>query len=166
MRPLRSYWQDLRARMLRDPLPPERVAAGWALGMFIGCTIPFGLQLMVSVPLSVLLRVSKIGATIGTLVTNPLSIVVLYPAQTWLGARVLGISLSWEYIVDICVKLRQVNLLDHEGWALLSRLSGQVLAGFFAGGLLLALVCTPLTYLIVLRTVVKCRSIWPKRNSI
>ena len=82
MRSLRSYWQDLRARMLRDPMPPERVAAGWALGMFIGCTIPFGLQLVVSVPLSVLLRVSKIGATVGTLVTNPLSIVVLYPAQT------------------------------------------------------------------------------------
>lgn len=166
MRSLRSYWLDLKARMVKDPLPPERVAAGWALGMFIGCTVPFGLQLIVSVPLAIAFRISKIGATLGTLITNPLTIVVIYPAQTWVGARLLGFPLSWEYIVDFCVKLQQVSLLSCEGWGLLSRLSGRVLAGFFAGGFLLALVCTPLTYLVVRRSVMKYRSLWPKRNSI
>ena len=37
MQSLRSYWHALKAKMVKDPLPPEDVAAGWALGMFVGC---------------------------------------------------------------------------------------------------------------------------------
>ena len=83
MQSLRSYWHDLKAKMVRDPLPPEDVAAGWALGMFIGCSIPFGFQLIVSIPLAIMMRVSKVGATLGTLITNPVTIFIIYPVQTW-----------------------------------------------------------------------------------
>ena len=83
MRSLGVYWNDLREKMVKDPLPPESVAAGWALGVFIGFAIPFGLQLIVSVPLALMMRVSKIGATVGTFVTNPATIFFVYPAQTW-----------------------------------------------------------------------------------
>jgi len=157
MQSLRSTWLALRDRMVKDPLPPERVAAGWALGMFVGCAIPFGLQLVVSVPLSFLFRVSKVGATVGTLITNPVSIFFIYPAQTWAGARLLGMPLSWDYISDVCVKLRHVSLLSSAGWATLSEVSGRVLAGFFMGGFLLAVVCTPITYFLVRRVVVRYR---------
>jgi len=149
--------RNLREQMVKDPLPPERVAAGWALGMFIGCAVPFGLQLIVSVPLSFLFRVSKVGATVGTLITNPVSILFLYPAQTWVGARVVGMPLSWDYIVDACRQLGRISLLSREGWSMLSEISGRVLAGFFAGGLLLALVCTPLTYFVVRHVVRRFR---------
>ena len=64
MMSLPELWRRIRARVIRDPLPPEDVAAGWALGMFIGCSVPFGLQLIVAVPLAMMMRVSKIGATI------------------------------------------------------------------------------------------------------
>lgn len=89
MMSLRSSWQALRRQMVKDPLPPEDVAAGWALGMFIGCAIPFGLQLIVSIPLAMMMRVSKIGATVGTLITNPLTIFFIYPAQTWVMYNLL-----------------------------------------------------------------------------
>ena len=70
-----SRWlKDLREKMVADPLPPEKVAAGWALGMFVGCSIPFGMQLVISVPLAAMMRVSKIGASVGTLITNPVTI--------------------------------------------------------------------------------------------
>ena len=82
--------------MVADPLPPGRVAAGWALGMFVGCTVPFGMQLVISVPLAVLLRISKIGASVGTLITNPVSIFFIYPAQTYAVNKLLfGVSLSY-----------------------------------------------------------------------
>ena len=64
----------LRDKMVADPLPPDRVAAGWALGMFAGCAIPFGMQLVISVPLAILFKISKIGASVGTLITNPVTI--------------------------------------------------------------------------------------------
>ena len=164
MRTLRSTWQGLKAQMVKDPLPPNRVAAGWALGMFVGCFIPFGLQLIVSVPLSFLLRVSKIGATVGTLVTNPVSILFVYPAQIWVGSRLIGAPLTWEYIHGASAKLAQVSLLNAEGWRTLSEIGGRVLGGFFAGGFLLALVCAPVTYWAVKHIVVRYRNMRAARR--
>ena len=154
MRSPRSYWHDLRAQMVKDPLPPEDVAAGWALGMFIGCSVPFGLQLIVSVPLAIMMRVSKIGATIGTLITNPLTIFFIYPAQTWVMYNILFGS-------------REMGELPTE-WTRESvmALSGPVIISFFLGGLALALVLSPITYFLVKRIVIKYRKLWPRKNSI
>ena len=74
MSKLRAYFRLLKGKMLRDRMSPNRVAAGWAIGMFIGCSVPFGFQLVVSVPVAVLTKTSKIGATLGTFVTNRVTI--------------------------------------------------------------------------------------------
>ena len=154
MRSLRSYWHDLRDKMVGDPLPPEDVAAGWALGMFIGCSIPFGLQLLVSVPLAIMMRVSKIGATVGTLITNPVTIFFIYPAQTWA-------------MYNILFGRREMGELPTE-WTRQSvmALSGPVIISFFLGGLALALILSPITYFIVKRIVIRYRKLWPRKNSI
>lgn len=145
MMSLRSSWQALRRQMVKDPLPPEDVAAGWALGMFIGCAIPFGLQLIVSIPLAMMMRVSKIGATVGTLITNPLTIFFIYPAQTWV-------------MYNLLFGNREMGALPSE-WtrATVMALSGPVLISFFLGGLALALVLSPLTYFVVRRIVRRYR---------
>lgn len=142
---LGGYWRSLREKMVKDPLPPEDVAAGWALGMFIGCTVPFGLQLLVSVPLAVMMRVSKIGATVGTFITNPVSIFFIYPAQTWLAFKILFGD-------------REMGELPEE-WTreTVMSLSGPVTASFFIGGLIFAAVLTPLTYFTVKKIVVSRR---------
>jgi uncharacterized protein (DUF2062 family) len=146
MRSPRALWRLLRVNVLRDPLSPEAVAAGWALGMFVGCAVPFGLQLVVSVPLAVVMRVSKVGATLGTFVTNPATIFFLYPAQTWVvynllfGSREMG-ELPTEWTRESVMKL-----------------SGPVLISFFLGGLALAMLLSPLTYHVVKRIVIKYRS--------
>ena len=153
MRSLRSYWLDLKAKIVGDPLPPEDVAAGWALGMFIGCSIPFGLQLVVSVPLAIMMRVSKVGATVGTLITNPVTIFFIYPAQTYVmynllfGNRAMG-ELPTEWTRESVMAL-----------------SGPVIISFFLGGLALALILSPITYFVVKRIVVRYRKLWPKKNS-
>ena len=142
---LAGYWRGLREKMVADPLPPEDVAAGWALGMFIGCAIPFGLQLMISIPLAIMMRVSKIGATLGTFVTNPVTIFFLYPAQTWVvfnlvfGSRDMG-ELPTEWTMETVMAM-----------------SGPVIISFFLGGILLAAVLTPVTYFVVKRIVVMHR---------
>ena len=149
-----KYWRGLREKMVSDPLPPEDVAAGWALGMFIGCSVPFGLQLIVSVPLAIMMRVSKIGATVGTLITNPVTIFFIYPAQTWV-------------MYNILFGNREMGELPTE-WTRESvmALSGPVIISFFLGGLALALILSPITYFIVKRIVIKYRKLWPRKNSI
>ena len=86
---LSEYWQRLKSRMVREQLPPEDIAAGWALGVFVGCAVPFGLQLVISIPLALMMRVSKVGATLGTFITNPVSIFFIYPAQTFVVNKML-----------------------------------------------------------------------------
>ncbi len=144
------YFRELKGKILGEKLPPERVAAGWALGMFVGCFIPFGMQLIISIPLSVVFRVSRIGATVGTLITNPVTIFFIYPVQIWVGSRLIGLPLTWEYLREgVVQRLAEASVWSVEGWHILASLSGRVLGGFFAGGFLLAAIMTPITYFVV-----------------
>ncbi len=142
---MNRYLKALRMKIVRDPLPPEAVAGGWALGMFVGCAIPFGLQLLVSIPLSFMLRVSKVGATVGTLITNPVTIFFIYPAQTWA-------------VYNLLFGRREMGELPTE-WTreAVMALSGPVMLSYFLGGLLLGLVLSPITYFAVKRIVVRYR---------
>jgi uncharacterized protein (DUF2062 family) len=140
----------LRDKMVADPLPPGRVAAGWALGMFVGCAVPFGMQLVISVPLAVLFRISKIGASVGTLITNPVSVIFIYPAQTYAVNKLFfGGSLSYS-------KLRG---MEWKSWEAVKSLGLEAVISFFLGGLILAAVLTPVTYFIVRKIVVSRRAV-------
>ena len=143
MESLRSRYRKAVDRIVGDPLPDRAVAAGWALGMFIGCAIPFGFQLVVSVPLALVLRVSKAGATLGTFITNPLTIFVIYPVQTFVANRLFfGGTLSLE-------RLRGIEWT----WESVSSLGTETIVSFFVGGIVNAFVLAPLTYFAVLRIV-------------
>ncbi len=144
MRRLRAYFRLLKRKILRDRLSPNRVAAGWAIGMFIGCSIPFGFQLIVSVPLAVVTRTSKIGATLGTFITNPVTIFFIYPAQTWAVHHLLfGGS---------------PELPETWTWETVQGLAGRTIASFFVGGVLLGCILAPLMFLFVRRLVVVARA--------
>jgi len=148
-----EYWQRLKSRMVREQLPPEDIAAGWALGVFVGCAVPFGLQLVISIPLALMMRVSKVGATLGTFITNPVSIFFIYPAQTFIVNKLLfGGSLTYAKLADTAWT-----------WAAVRRLGAEVMVSFFLGGFLLAIVMTPIAYFAVKRIVVRSRA-WRARR--
>ena len=126
----------LYARMVRERKPPEFIARGWALGIFVGCAVPFGFQLVVSVPLSFFLKCSKVGAVVGTFITNPLTIFFIYPVQAWLADRLFfGGNLSFTRLVETEWTFEAVMALGAD-----------TLKAFLMGGLLNALVLAPLTY--------------------
>ena len=147
------HWLKEKLSALYDKIVKERksaefIARGWSLGVFVGSVIPFGIQIYIALPLSFLLKGSKIGALTGTLISNPLSILFLYPAQCWAGSRLLGKDISWEAISEA-----MKGVLTHQDWSSLSQLSGHLVTSFFAGGLLLAAVFTPAAYFTVLMLV-------------
>ena len=91
------------------------------------------------------MRVSKVGATLGTFVTNPATIFVLYPAQTWV-------------VYNLLFGSREMGELPTE-WTrqTVMALSGPVIISFFLGGLALAMVLSPVTYHVVKRIVIRQR---------
>lgn len=140
-----AYWQFLKRNIVKEPLPPEDIAGGWALGMFVGCAVPFGLQLLVAVPLAMMMRVSKLGATLGTFITNPLTIFFIYPAQTWA-------------MYNLIFGHRELHDLPEEWtWSSIRALGIDVIASFLLGGLVLALVLSPITYFAVKKLVIRHR---------
>ena len=145
---LRERLSSLYAKIVKERKSAEFIARGWSLGVFVGTVIPFGIQIYIAIPLSFLLKGSKIGALTGTLISNPLTILFLYPAQCWAGSRLLGKDVSWGAISDA---LRDV--LTQQDWSSLSQLSGHLVTSFFAGGLLFASVVTPVVYFCVLHLV-------------
>jgi len=147
------HWLKGKLAALYDKIVKERksaefIARGWALGVFIGSVIPFGVQIYIAIPLSFLLKGSRIGALTGTLISNPLTILFLYPAQCWAGSRLLGRNISWSAISEA-----MDDVLTHQDWSSLSHLSGHLVTSFFAGGLLLAGIATPIAYFAVLSLV-------------
>lgn len=131
----------LRRKILREKASPEFIARGWAIGMFYGCTIPFGLQLALSIPTAFILKGSKIGASFGTLLTNHFTIWFIYPAQCWVGNRLLGGDLTFA-----AVENAMKDVLQKQSWESLWQLGGDLVAAFFLGGAILAAVCVPPTY--------------------
>ena len=138
---IRRQWLNLRARILREKASPEFIAKGWAIGMFYGCSIPFGFQLLLSIPTAIIMKGSKVGATVGTFVTNHFTIFLIYPVQCWMGNRLLGGNLSY-------ANIRQAlhDVVAEQSWEAVLQVSGDLLEAFFLGGFVFAAVFTPLTY--------------------
>jgi len=146
---IRKKLKELHVRMVREKLPPEDIAAGWALGVCIGCAIPFGMQLIISVPLAIMCRISKLGATLGTLISNPVTVLILYPAQTYVMGRILFGErfLSFEQLMDTAWT-----------WQAVRRLGSEAMVSFFLGGMVLAAIATPVAYFMVKRMVIRHRA--------
>lgn len=138
--------------MVREKMPVNRIAAGWAIGMFYGCVIPFGFQLILSVPTAVFLKASKIGASVATLITNPVSIWFLYPVQCYVANRLVGGNLTYG---AICEAMKKV--IEAGDYSTLMSLGGELVFSFFLGGFILAAVCVPLTYFGVRAMVLRYR---------
>ncbi|UKI30977.1 MAG: DUF2062 domain-containing protein [Lentisphaeria bacterium] len=143
----------LYSKIVREKASPEYIARGWAIGMFFGCFIPFGLQLVCSIPTAFLLKGSKIGATLGTLITNHFTIFIIYPAQCWAGSHLLGGTLSYH-----AIETAMADVLKEQSYEALMKIGWELVAAFFLGGALLSVIMTPLTYWFVKNLVIRYRN--------
>ena len=146
-------WLRLYAKIVREKADSTYIARGWAIGMFCGCFIPFGLQLVISIPAAFILRGSKIGATLGTLLANHFTVFFIYPLQCYVGNRLMGGKLSWENI-----KVAFAEVVQEQSFESLSHLSWQLILAFFIGGAILTAIMTPLTYWGIKKLVEKRRA--------
>ena len=140
-------------KAIREKGTPEYIARGWGIGIFIGFAVPIGLQLVVSVPLAFLMKGSKIGAVVGTFTTNHFTIFLIYPIQCWLGNLLLGGNLT----IDEITRTFEGVFRDKDYQALFE-LGMETLISFLLGGLLLALVFTPICYYAVKFMVIRYRA--------
>ena len=159
----KKKWRKFYLKIVREKASPDYIARGWSIGMFFGCLIPIGGQLVCSIPTAFLLKGSKIGAVLGTFITNQVTVFFIYPVQCYAGAKLIGLDLSYGDIKD---KLK--DIVHASGFSefvdAAKSLAGDLTIAFFVGGAIMAVVLTPLTYIVVRRMVVAYRIRAEKRR--
>ena len=159
----KKKWRKVYLKIVREKATPEYIARGWSIGMFFGCLIPIGAQLFCSIPTAFLLKGSKIGAVLGTLLTNQITVFFIYPLQCYAGAKLIGLDLSYS---DIKIKLKDiVNASNFQEFVTATKsLAGDLTLAFFVGGAIMAVVLTPITYIVVKKMVIGYRIQLEKRR--
>ncbi len=159
----KKKWRNFYLKIVREKAPPEYIARGWSIGMFFGCLIPIGGQLICSIPAAFLLKGSKIGAVLGTFITNQVTVFFIYPVQCYAGAKLIGLDLSYG---DIKLKLKDIVSASSfsEFVSATKSLAGDLTVAFFVGGAIMAVVLTPITYVVVKKMVIGYRIQLEKRR--
>ncbi|MBW2478172.1 MAG: DUF2062 domain-containing protein [Deltaproteobacteria bacterium] len=133
---------------------PEEIAKGVALGIFIGMTPTFGLQMAIALFFAYLLKENRLAAILGVWITNPITAPVIYAIEYEMGRIILGMdraSLPSEFTFKAYAEL---------GW--------NILLPIWVGGLVAGIILGALSYFITLRLIpiVKGWRIprWPRRH--
>src|SRR6056297_1739014 len=79
-------------RFIRLRGSPEEIAKGFALGIFIGMTPTFGIQMPLAFFFAWILRENKLAALVGVWITNPLTAPFIYASEYEIGRLLLGME--------------------------------------------------------------------------
>jgi len=120
---------------------PQKIARGFAIGVFWGIMPTFGFAIVFSLPTAIFLRGNKLAAVVGTFVANPLTVPFFYPFEYKIGQLILRtdpLPFSWEFF--------SLNSLLNLG------------KSFLIGGVIFAIGMALLTYFLVLQIITRYRS--------
>lgn len=141
-------------RLLRLQDSPERIARGMALGLFIGMSPTFGVQMALAFLVALILNENKLAAIIGVWITNPVTAPFIYGLEYETGRVLLGLphppmQLEFNY-----------HFIKLFGW--------QVVLPLSLGSLLFGIAAAVIGYTVTLRFVPELRlwriPRWPRRR--
>ena len=137
VRKLRAFYETLL--MLDDT--PRRIALGMAAGLFISWTPTVGIQTLLVIPVTSLIRANRVAGVIGVYLSNPFTILPMYWIEYKLGTIVLHESLTFE-------EFRALISLESwtETWRTLTDVGMELLMAMFLGGLILGTVTAIIGY--------------------
>ena len=126
---------------------PHRLAAAFAMGVFIGMSPLLGFHTILGIAAAWLFRLNRIVTITGVFVTNPWTIVPIYTFSAYIGAKCLGIKqmlpeIDWAHIT-FSNFLRELEPL---------------LMPFVFGTLLIGFISAIISYFIIYHAVKKAHS--------
>lgn len=130
-------------RVMRLKVSTHSVALGMAVGVFSGCLPILPFQTVVAVALAFVVRCSKVAAAAGTWISNPLNWVPFYTACFIIG--------NWLIPLDVTFDPQHMELKDllEQGWG--------IVVVMMAGGLVMAVPCSVISYFVTFRAVNRFR---------
>ena len=150
-----SFLKHWYAKVIIHRGSPEYIARGMSAGLFCAFGAPV-MQMPTAFVLCIFFKGAKIPAMAATWVTNWVTAPIVFPAQIYIGSRIIRQEFSWEKI-----KYTQSLIMNAESIkdsiAVLWNLSTEMLFSFLVGGLVLGCVWAFGGYFITLFAVKKYR---------
>jgi uncharacterized protein (DUF2062 family) len=123
---------------------PRKIAAGFAVGIFLSYTPTFGFQTVLAIGCATLLRINPVSAVVGVYLTNVFTVAPIYALCYNLGSRLLG-----------SVPLQ--NPEQFKSWLTFLKLGPRVIGTEFLGGLLMGILTVAPAYFLALFGVIRYR---------
>ena len=137
-------------KIVRTEGTPESIGRAAAIGLATGFILPIGFQTFPALFLAFLFKANKVLSWTFTCVSNPATIFAIYPVQCWIGSLLLFRPLTFHTLAGKFKDLAEAQSI-REGLRACGALGADVMASFFAGGILFALISAPLGYWLCLR---------------
>jgi len=128
--------------------PAARVAAAWAVGVGISLSPLLGLHTVIALALAFLLRLNKVDVLLGTLIINPWTLTIYFPAAVTLGTLVTGQAVRL---------LSPRELLTPSAWQSQAHALKPVLTAWFLGATPCALLVALATFFLLRRAIERHR---------
>jgi len=133
-------------RLIRLRGHPDELALGMAFGIFIGMMpiIPF--QTALALALAIAFKASKITAALGTWITNPVTIYIIYKYCFRVGSFILGYDHNTKILAPVIEAIHNGEVLN----SIIKILSaeGIIIAAFIMGGIALGIIFAVPSYFI------------------
>jgi len=126
---------------------PERLAAAWALGIGIGLSPLMGLHTVLALVLAIVFRLNKVDVVLGTLIINPWTLTVYFPAAVFVGKRITGVH------VPHFVRFHPESVLDVAVWRDNAPWLRSMLLSWGVGAAIFSLVGGVVTYFLLRRII-------------
>jgi uncharacterized protein (DUF2062 family) len=132
----REKWKKRFKTFLSQDGHPGQIAAGLAVGVFIGCTPLYGLQTLTALGVAFLFRLNKPSCIVGLWIQNPFTLVPLIGISYKLGCLTLGLPVA-------ALSLKTVD------WRLLGNCAEPFLLGSVVTGLIAAVPAYLTSYFLI-----------------
>ena len=156
-----SYFKDKFRAIFTVKDSPRRIAAAFAMGVFMGISPFLGLHYIGAFFLAWLFRLNKLVAIVGVSVNNPWTIVPLSTFCVWIGAKMIGIKqvlpeVDWENVSLMAIAKKMTDL---DNFLYMVKQLMPLIKAFFAGSFLVCTLSALISYFIIHTLAVKYRKI-------
>ena len=141
----RERFGQMLVRMRQLEGNPHYIALGMAIGIFISITPIIPLQTIVAIALAFLVRGSKSAAALGTWLSNPLTIPLVYYANYKLGCMLLGYQ-------------KTLDSIAFDSFSQLMGLGLEVTWAMIVGGVVIGAILGVAAYFITFRIFISIRA--------
>ncbi len=96
--------------------PPSRLAAAWGIGIAVGLSPFLGLHTVLALLLAFSFKLNKLDVLLGTLIMNPWTFPLYFPAATLLGRWITGVRVPRVVLPRVAQLLRPDVWREQAEW--------------------------------------------------